>query len=303
MDRLTTMLVFRRVAELGSLSAAARALGLSPAAVSRQLSQLEERLGARLITRTTRRLNLTETGRAFQERVVRILDDIDEAERAVGALAQAPRGVLRINAPLTFGLRHLSPVVPRFLTSFPDVRLDLDLTDRFVDVMEEGLDVALRVRTALPDSSLVARRLGPVTRVLAASPDYLANHGVPKHPADLSDHAAIVYSHATSPTEWRFEGPQGPVAVQVRPRLTVNSGEAVRHAMLGGCGIAHLPRFIIGEDVDAGRLVPLLSAWSLPAHSLFAIWPPGRHLAPKVRVFIEFLSDAWRAAPWEGATL
>ncbi len=299
MDRLVSFQVFRRVAELGSLSAAARALNLSPAAVSRQLSQLEERLGARLINRTTRRLSLTETGRAFQERVMRILDDIDEAERAVGALAQAPRGLLRLNAPLTFGIRHVSPLVPRFLTQFPDVRLDLDLTDRFVDVMDEGLDLALRVRTTLPDSSLVAKRLAPVTRALVAAPAYLAAHGMPTHPAQLIDHASIVYSLSPTPTEWRFEGPQGPVTAPVKPRYTVNSGEAVRHAVLDGCGIGHLPRFIIADDLATGALVPLLPAWTLPAHSLFAIWPPGRHLAPKVRVLVEFLTDAWRKPPWE----
>ncbi len=298
------MHAFRRVIELGSFRAAARDLGRSNAAVSTQISDLEAELGATLITRTTRRLALTEVGRAYYGRCARILDDLTEAEIAVASLQSAPRGLLRVNAPMSFGLLHLAPALPAYMQRCPDVRVDLVMNDRTVDLVEEGFDVAVRVRTGLPDSSLIARRLAPVRRVVCAAPDYLERYGCPERPEDLVTHRCLIYSLSSSPTEWTFalRGGGEPLAVQVAPYYTANSSIALREAVLAGSGIALIPTFVVGPDIRAGRLRTVLPDFEIPLHTMYALYPSSRHLSPKVRSFVDFLVERYGDEPsWDSS--
>lgn len=303
MDKLSAMRTYRRIVELGSFRAAATDRGLSTAGVSKQLAELENDLGASLLTRTTRRLATTEAGQAYYERCARILDDIAETEAAVTASQAAPRGLLRVTAPMSFGLLHLMPLVPAFMRGHPEVKLDLVLNDRAVDLIEEGFDVALRIRTSLADSSLVAKRLGPVTRVLCASPDYVAGHGAPERPADLARHRCLVYSLSEAPTEWTLAPPggAGPVTVRVEPALTVNSSMGLREALLAGVGLSLIPGFVVWADLEAGALVPLLPDHAATGHALHAVYPHSRHLSPKVRAFVDFVAAAYAGkGVWSG---
>ncbi|HYE00940.1 MAG TPA: LysR family transcriptional regulator, partial [Alphaproteobacteria bacterium] len=270
MDKLAALTVFRRVVERGGFAAAARDLGLSNPAVSKQIAALETGLGARLLNRTTRRLALTEDGRAFYERTCRILDDLAEAELAVGDAARAPRGTLKVNAPMSFGLAQLAPRLPEFMALHPGVTVDLALDDRVVDPLEGGFDVALRIRTHLPDSSLVARRLAPVGRALVAAPAYLARRGAPADPDDLAGHDCLTYALAAQPGRWAFDGPDGRREVAVRGRLVANNALALRLAVLAGQGLTLTPRFVVADDIAAGRLVPLLPDWRAEGHALYA---------------------------------
>jgi DNA-binding transcriptional LysR family regulator len=302
MDRLAAMHAFRRVIELGSFRAAARALGRSNAAVSKQVSDLEAELGATLIARTTRRLAPTEAGQAYYERCARILDDLTEANTAVASLQAAPRGLLRINAPMSFGLLHLARAMPAYIQCYPDVRVDLVLNDRAVDLLEEGFDVAIRVRTSLPDSSLIARRLAPVRRVLCAAPDYLERYGCPEQPEDLVRHRCLIYSLSTSPTEWTFtlRGTNEPQPVKVPAYFTANSSIALREALLAGSGIALVPTFVVGPDIREGRLRTVLPQFESPGHTMYALYPSARHLSPKVRSFVDFLVERYGDEPdWD----
>lgn len=300
MDRLSGMAVFVRVVEEESFSAAARLLGLSKSSVSKQVAALEDRLGARLLNRTTRRLALTDAGTAFFERAVRILADAEEAEAAVSRLSTAPRGVLRVNAPVSFGVQHLGPLLPAFMDANPELSVDLGLNDRFVDLVEEGFDVAVRIGR-LPDSSLIARRLAPVRRLLVASPDYVAAHGAPQRPEDLRDHACLLYSYLLRGDTWPLTGPDGrTVEVLVTGRLRANNGDVLRSALLGGMGVAYTPSFLVGADLAEGRLVRVLPQWEDTTAAVYAVHPHARLLAPKVRAFVDFLADRFAGAPaWD----
>lgn len=303
MDKLSAMRTYRRIVELGSFRAAATDRGLSTAAVSKQLAELENDLGASLLTRTTRRLATTQTGQAYYERCARILDDIAETEAAVTASQAAPRGLLRVTAPMSFGLLHLMPLVPAFMRDHPEVRLDLVLNDRAVDLIDEGFDVALRIRTSLADSSLIAKRLGSVTRVLCASPDYIAGHGAPERPADLVRHRCLVYSLSDTPAEWTLAPPNGaePVTVRIEPALSVNSSMGLREALLAGIGLSLIPSFVVWADLEAGTLVPLLPDHAATGRTLHAVYPHSRHLSPKVRAFIDFMTAAYAGkGVWSG---
>lgn len=294
MDKLSAMKSFRRIVELGSFRAAAADRGLSNAGVSKQVIELEAELGAALLTRTTRRLAPTEAGQAYFERCVRILDDIAESEAAVGATQAAPRGLLRVSAPMSFGLLRLMAWIPGFMRLHPQVLLDLVLNDRAVDLIEEGFDVAIRVRTALADSTLVAKRLGTVSRVVCASQQYLADAGAPSCPADLLAHRALVYSLSETPTEWLLTPSAGGGAVRQRvvPVLSLNNSLGLRDAALGHMGIALIPTFIIAEELKRGSLIDALPGWESDDHSLFAVYPSSRHLSPKVRAFVDFVATA-----------
>jgi DNA-binding transcriptional LysR family regulator len=300
MDRLDTLRSFRRVVELGGFSAAARDLGLSNAAISKHVAQLEGRLGARLLQRTTRRLSVTEAGQAYYERTARLLDDLAEADDAVSLMQAAPRGTLRVNAPMSFGIQYLAPVLPDFLARYPEVSIDLAMSDRVVDLLEEGFDVALRIRSGLPDSRLIAQKLAPVRRLVCAAPSYLARRGRPEQPADLARHDCLIYSLTDAPEVWDFEGPQGLVAVAVRGRLKANNGQALRDAALSGIGIIRLPSFSVAPELKVGRLVEILGEWRVPAHEFYAVYPTNRHLAPKLRAFVDFLAESFSGAPWDG---
>ncbi|WP_437300205.1 LysR family transcriptional regulator [Sorangium sp. So ce426] len=307
MDRLTSMAVFTKVVATGSFSKAGRELGLSPAGVSNHIRALEDWLGARLIHRTTRRLSLTEAGEALHERCARILAEVEEAQAAAGALHEAPRGRLRISVPITFGVRHLAPVITDYLLAYPEVAVDVSLNDRKVDLLEEGFDLAIRIG-ALPDSSLAARRIAPSRSVLCASPAYVERRGAPAEPADLERHECLEYMYRATPGQWRFRGPGGEeVSVRVRGRLTATNGEMLRVAMLSGLGIGVAPTFIAGEDLAAGRLVPLMPRYALEEVGIHAVYPQGRHLSAKVRTFIDFVvsrfgqEPAWDAWAQRGA--
>jgi DNA-binding transcriptional LysR family regulator len=300
MDRLSGMAVFVRVVEEESFSAAARVLGISKSAVSKQVAGLEERLGARLLNRTTRRLALTDAGTAFFERAQRILNDAEEAEAAVSQLSAAPRGVLRVNAPVTFGVQHLGPLLPALMAAYPELAIDLVLNDRFVDLVEEGFDVAVRIGR-LSDSSLIARRLAPVRRLLVASPAYIAAHGAPERPEDLRDHACLLYTYLLRGDAWSLTGPDGRAAeVRVTGRLRANNGDVLRSALLGGMGIAYTPSFIVGQDLADGHLVRVLPGWEDTTAAVYAVYPHARLVPPKVRAFVDFLADHFTGSPaWD----
>jgi DNA-binding transcriptional LysR family regulator len=294
------MKTFRRVVELGSFTAAARDLSLSNAGVSKHVAELEAELGVTLLTRTTRKLTLTETGRAYFERCQRILDDIAEAEIATAALQAAPRGLLRVTVPMSFGLLHIAPAIAGFMERYPDLRVDLQLNDRVVDLVEEGLDVALRVRTVLEDSTLIVRRLCVSRRALCASPSYLKKHGAPAKPEDLVYHRCLTFGLSPTPNEWRFETTSGTVGAHVESTLIATNSLALREAALRGAGIALIPTFVIGPDLKSGTLTRLLPEIEPAPQTLFALYPPARHLAPKVRVFLDFLVELFGIAPpWE----
>lgn len=298
MDRLVAIEAFVRVAECGSFSQAAQKLSLSKSVVSRQVGALEAQLGARLLHRTTRALTLTEAGRSYLERAARILADLEEADASVGQLEAAPRGRLRVNAPMTFGFLHLAPAVPEFLARYPEVELDMTMNDRFVDLVEEGFDVAVRIGK-LEDSSLVARRLAPIRRTVSAAPEYLAERGTPVSPDDLKHHECLYNSNLGRQQEWRFVTPDGrPWPVQVRGRLRANNGDALRAAALKGFGLVLLPSFIVGGDFQSGALVSVLDDFLAQDSAVHAVYPHARHLSPKVRAFVDFLAQRFGPDPY-----
>jgi len=304
MARLDEMGVFAAVVESGGFSAAARSLGLSKSAVSKQVGRLEDRLGVRLLNRTTRRLSLTEAGTAFYAACRRVLDEAETAERAVSNLASAPRGLLKLNAPMSFGFLHLSGAIPAFHARYPQITVAAAMNDRFVDLVEEGYDVALRIG-ALQDSSLIARRLAPCRNVLCASPDYLAHHGRPHRPEDLAGHACLLYANAANPHEWVMNGPDGRQAVAVDGPLIANNGDVLCGAALGGMGITRLPTFIVGAHLRDGRLEVVLPDHPVPEQGIHAVYPHNRNLSVKVRVFVDFLAERFGPEPYwdEGLTL
>ncbi len=299
MDLLAGMAVFARVVEAGGISAAARDLGLSKSAVSKQLSGLEDRLGARLLQRTTRRMSLTEAGAGFLEHCRRVVAEAEAAEAAMGALQAEPRGVLRVNAPMTFGTMHLAAAIPDFLAQYPQVSVDLALNDRLVDLLDEGYDVAVRI-AKLADSSLVARKLAPARRVMVAAPSYLDRRGRPATLAEIAQHDTLCYTYVSAAEEWRFQGLNGDESVRVQGRLRANNGEVLLAACLAGSGIAALPTFISGPSLRAGTLVRVLPQYENPDIAIHAVWPGTRHLTAKVRAFVDFLAKRFGPVPyWE----
>ncbi|MBF0429370.1 MAG: LysR family transcriptional regulator [Magnetococcales bacterium] len=300
MDRLILMETFIRVVDGGSFSAAARKGGISRAAVSKYMVALEEHLGVRLINRTTRQLHLTEEGEMYYQRCRRILEDLLEAEQIVTHQHAAPRGLLRVTAPISFGRLHLVGVAADFLLKFSGIEMDLVLNDRFVDLVEEGFDVGVRIGT-LRDSSLMARRLASSGLVLCASPEYVARFGQPMVPEDLVGHACLLYSYAASPNVWRFGFKGEERVVRVKGSLRCNNGEALQAAVRAGLGIAILPSFLIEGDLRTRTLLPLLSDFLLPQLGIYAVYPSNRHLSVKVRTFIDFLVVQLGAcADWSG---
>lgn len=305
MDTLHGMRLFSEVVDSGSFSAAGRKFGLAASSVSRQVGSLEDALGARLLNRSTRKLSLTEAGRLYHERVRQIIADVEDANRSVSHLEAVPRGLLRINGPTVFGRLHIAPHLPEFLRRFPEIDIDLTLTDHFVDVIEEGSDVVVRVG-GLSDSSLFARRLAPNRRVLCASPAYLDARGRPEKPSDLTDHSSIVYKlHSTTGTWHICCGESGAKEqVQVKGRLTANNAEALHEAVLGDMGIALLPIWLVGQDLQDGKLervLPTLEADLTPDETaIHAIYPHKRLLSAKVRAFVDFLVEKYQPVPyWE----
>jgi DNA-binding transcriptional LysR family regulator len=297
LDRFSEMAVFAKVVEQGSFTSAARALGISKSAVSKQVSRLEDRLGARLLNRTTRKLSLTEVGVAFYERCARIVEEAEAAEEEVGNLAAAPRGRLRVNAPMTFGTMHLGPALAGFMTAYPEIEIDLHLDDRFVDLVAEGYDVAVRI-TNPPDSSLIARLISPSRHAICGSPDYFARSGTPQRLRDLKDHHFLGYTYRTAGSEWTVDGEDGPVALTIGGRLCANNGEVLRAAAVAGAGMLISPTFIVGEELRNGRLVEVLAGQMPQTHGIYAVYPHRRHVSPKVRAFVDYLVDHFGPKPY-----
>lgn len=289
MDIVKGMEAFVAVAGSGSFVAAAERLDLSPAALSRLIAALEERLGVRLINRTTRRLSLTEAGTLFQERSTQILADLAEAEAVAGLQSVTPTGVLRISAPMSFGVTVLGRLLPAFLRRYPDLRLDIDLTDRIIDLAHDGVDVAIRIAQS-PSLNLVARRIAPVSVLTCASPGYLASHPEPRHPSDLAAHSTLSYSYLSSGDSWTFTDAAGtPVTVAVHSCVHATNGDILCRLALDGGGIIAQPDFIVADHIASGRLTRLLPEWTLGNYSVFAVYLDRRLLSAKVRVFIDFL--------------
>lgn len=294
MDRFLEMQTFNAVVEAGSFVKAADALNMSKAAVSRYVVDMETRLGVRLLHRTTRRLSLTDEGQMFYARSKELLDELDEAEAEVTSRSEAATGLLRVNAPFTFGILHLAPLWGKFKAQNPKVTLDITLADRLVDLVEEGYDVAIRIAT-LESSTLVSKRLASTRMVLCASPQYLAQHGTPQHPAELAQHAVISYVYWSTKDEWRFTGPDGPVSVKTRPIMNTNSGDTCRAAALAHQGIVLQPSFLVGHDVAEGTLVELMPQYKSLEMGIYAVYPTRKHVSAKVRVLIEFLQAHFSA--------
>jgi DNA-binding transcriptional LysR family regulator len=286
--------VFASVVEHRSFSGAATALGVSKATVSKAISRLETRLGTTLFHRTSRRLTLTDSGQKLAERAQRILSEGLGAEEEALDAASAPAGLVRIAAPLTFGIKHLSPLLAEFLAGNPGIRLDLRLSDAFVDIVGDGIDIALRI-AELPDSSLRARRLGAVTAHVIGAPGYFEKHGRPRHPADLAHHACFTYANTATPDIWRFRKAGGEEAtIRVDGPIRTDNGEAIIPALRAGLGVAILPGFIVDEELAAGRLEAVLSDWSTGSAALHLITPPGTLRPARVEVLIDFLTDRLR---------
>lgn len=300
MDNLSGIAVFAQVVEACSFTEAARRLGMSKAAVSKQVSRLEERLGARLLNRTTRKLSLTEVGSAFYERCARIVAEAEEAELAVTRLHATPRGTLKVGAPVNFGMQYLAPQLPAFMSRYPELRVDIEFNDRFVDLVEEGYDVAVRVAD-LPDSSLIARKLAETRAVVCAAPSYWDTHGRPEHPHDLAKHNCFAYSYLSTRNEWRFSGPEGPVSVRVSGSLTANNGDVLRQAAVAGVGVVAAPLFMACDDLRSGALEPVLPDFEADTRGVYAVYPHNRHLSAKVRAFVDHLVETLGQAPWEAA--
>ncbi len=291
MDRFEQMRAFAAIVEAGGFSRASERLGLSRAALSKQLRQLEDRLSVRLLHRTTRRVSATEAGRRFYSQCRRVLDDVAAAEESVAPTGIAPRGELRVIAPTNFGLAYLGAAITQFLLTHGDLTIDLSLSDRPIDPIESGHDLAIRVvNTAPPNStSLAATRLSVSRRILCAAPAYLAARGTPMRPAELAAHDCLSYSYVEDPRCWRFKKAGKDYAATVSGRIVTSAGQVLRTAALTGLGIAYGPIIFFREDMEAGRLSRVLADYDLPTVSIYSLYPVGRHASPKVRAFNEFM--------------
>ena len=293
-DLLAAMKTYAAVVDGGSFAVAADKLGVSRAMVSKQIQKLEEHLGTRLMHRTTRRLSVTETGRAFYERSVQILGDVDEAEHVAGDMTRMPQGVLRISIPLSYGQHRLAGIIGGYSQAYPQVQLDIALSDRKVDLVEDGFDLAIRIG-AQPQQDLIARKLAGVHSVVCAAPAYLARWGAPSVPADLSRHACLAYTLSATGSDWRLQqvgGTGETITVPVAGPIRADNGDIIRLAALSGAGIVFQPHFIVGADLAAGRLVHLLPAWRSAELGVYAVYPSRKHLSAKVRTFVDFLVAA-----------
>jgi len=299
MDKLDAMNAFAKVVAAGSYAEAARRLGLTRSAVSKAVMELERLLGARLLDRTTRRVTPTEAGLAYYERCVSILADVEETEIRVSRLHDEPKGVLKVNAPMSFGTLYLGSAIADFMARYPELRIELTLNDRFIDPLEEAVDVTVRIG-ALADSSLIARRIAPARRVLAAAPDYLARNGEPATPGELARYRCLTYGHMAAVHRWQLVHDGKTIAVPISSSLCSNNGEVLRAAALSGNGITNLPTFIVGPDIAAGRLQIVLPQNPPTELAIHALYAPNRYLAAKTRVFIDFLVERFgETPPWD----
>jgi DNA-binding transcriptional LysR family regulator len=292
MNRLTALRAFVATVDHGSFAAAARALGVSAAGVSKNVRELEADLGVRLFHRTTRAMALTDEGALYHERMRVLLAEMDEVDAAVTEVSSQVRGRLRVTAPMSVGLLRLAPLVPAFLSEHPGVTLDLHLDDEKDDLIHGGFDLAIRGTGKLPDSTLIARRLASLDHVMIASPAYLDAHGAPDAPEDLRDRSCLLYTNAPRPDRWTLRHAVNGTerTIPVRGPLTANNSLVLREAVLSGTGIASMPRLYVEEDIAAGRIAVVMADWTPPALSVWAISPPGPTVLPRVRLFIDFLA-------------
>jgi len=299
-DRFDSMRIFAKVVESSSFAGAAARLNFSTGMVSQHVKALEERLGARLLNRTTRKVSLTEVGRAYYERCTRLLADIEEAEHAVSDLQAAPRGDLRVNATPSFGMMQLAPAIADFTGRFPEVSVELMLTDRIVDFVDEGFDLAVRVEP-MRDSSLIARQLAPCRLVICGAPSYIREHGKPRAPADLADHNCLTLTGSSYLRSWHLTAAgRAPLDISPSGSLRANSAAVLMCAALAGHGLACLPTYLAGEALCSGRLVTVLDDFVAPPLILRALYPHSRYLSPKVRAFVDFLAERYAGEPvWD----
>ncbi len=298
MDKFADLDAFTAVVESGTFSAAGERLGIAKSVVSRRVSQLESRLGSRLLHRTTRRLALTDAGKNFYQRAVQILADLDDAEQSVTEETTELRGTLKLAAPLSFGLSHLSNAIADFLCEYPAIELDMDLNDRNINLVEDGFDMAVRIGV-LKDSTLVARRLGTVRHVTCASLKYLQQFGEPVHPGELNQHVGLQYSNITYKQQWCYESPEGKTIFgQPQIRIRSNNGESLATAAVAGLGIITGPTFILGRYIKEKSLVTLLNAYQRPSVGIHAVYPPGRLMPKRIRVLSDFLASRFGDRPY-----
>jgi DNA-binding transcriptional LysR family regulator len=297
MDKHSEMAVFVRVVETESFSQAARALKLTPSAVSKLIGRLEDRLGTRLLNRTTRRLSLTEEGRTYFQRCQPILAAIDEAERELTERHAEPRGLLKVNSSTAFGHMHVAPLLPPLLQRHPELRIQMTLTDSIVNLVEEEVDVAIRIQR-MPDSTMIARKLATARRVVAAAPSYLEQYGTPKTPEDLKNHNCLTLSFETKLNQWEFKGADGPQHFRFSGNFETNNAVAMEQAAVAGMGLIRAADFVIAADVAAGKLVPVLTEFEIDEPTnIYAVYPHNRHLSPKVRAFVDMLVDTFTPEP------
>lgn len=295
-DKLAAMKIFRRVAELGSFTRAADDFGFTAATVSKHIAFLEQDLGTRLINRTTRRMNLTDAGLAFLKRAQTLLDDLEEAELEARGFHAEPRGTIRLNVPMSFGLTHITGAIDSFLDRYPLIDIDLQLTDRMIDLVEQGVDISIRVRSELSDSSLRAKPLRKSRNIVCASPDYLANTPEIHSPGDLARHNCLRYTLHDRPGIWEL----GDEHVTVSGNYRTDSSLSIRQSLLRGLGVGLLPRFLVQEDIESGTLIPLLEDYPPKGYTIFAVFPPGRMQSTKVRMLVEHLEQYLGDKPyWE----
>ena len=297
MDLLSAMRSFRRIVELGSFSRASEDLSLSPAGLSKQIRLLEEHLGTVLLHRTTRRMSLTDPGSLYFAECCRILDQLEDLERNISESATAISGRLRVNVPISFGLLVVSPLLPDFIAAHPELKIDLVLSDQLLDVVGAGFDISIRIRPELQDSSLVARRLADAEQIICASPAYLARRGTPTLTEELHQHDCLIYSLSDNPATWRLTGPGGGTAVTVEPRISANNSLILRDLLVAGAGIGSLPSFVANPSLRSGALVRILRDHRLPTRHVYAVYPTSRHLLRKVRVFVDYLAEAFAREP------
>ena len=297
MDKFQEMRAFVAVVDAGSFVRAADTLALSKAAVSRFVNDLEARLGVRLMHRTTRKLSLTEEGEVFHARCQALLADIAEAEAEITSRSGQATGLVKVNAPVTFGILHLAALWGQYKARHPKVTLDVTLSDRVVDLVEEGYDLAVRI-ARLPSSTLISRKLSSTRMVLCASPQYLQRAGTPLQPSELAGHAVLAYSYWSGRDEWQFDGPGGPVSVRTEPWIRTNSGDTCRAGALQHQGVVMQPSFLVGADLAAGTLVELMPQYRGIELGIYAVYPTRKHVAPKVRLLIDFLVESFRQPRW-----
>jgi LysR family transcriptional regulator for bpeEF and oprC len=296
LDRLNAIRAFQRVVETGSFSAVAREKGVAQPTISKLVAALEAHLGAQLLNRTSRSLSLTEAGQDYYEASSKLLADLDAAESRIGRRQTAPSGLLRVTLSAGFGRMHVVPLLPAFFALYPEVAVDIAISDRFVDLVEEGLDLAIRIGH-LNDSALIARRIGSSTRRTVASQSYVDRYGTPVSPQDLTHHECIAFVFRGAPQEWRFRGPDGPVDIQPAGRLRANDAENIRQAVLSGLGITHAPGWLFHTEIQRGEVKVLLADWRPPAEPISAVYQATRRPSTKTRVFIDYLAEALARQP------